>query len=321
MHALSTKIPAYAKFLSPVSARRKPSAIRALQPLVGLPGMISLGGGMPNAKFFPFKSIDFTLQDGSVLKSTDADVKEALQYSPTPGISELVARLKVLQEVEHAPKQPFTVAVIPGSQDGLTKIFDMLIHDQSDNVLVEGPTYSGTLAYLEPKGCGLITVKTDHLGLNPENMRNILDNWDTTKSGKKPRLLYTIPTGSNPTGASMNLERRIEVLKIAQEHDLLIVEDDPYYYMQYAPERVPSLFSLDPDGRVIRTDSLSKIVSSGIRVGFVSGPSELVDAMSLHNQASIMHASGLSQLAVLMVLRWMSVGDPDAKPETAGVPH
>ena len=93
---------------------------------------------MPNAKFFPFKSIDFTLQDGSVLKSTDADVKEALQYSPTPGISELVARLKVLQEVEYAPKQPLTVAVIPGSQDGLTKIFDMLIHDQTDNILFEG---------------------------------------------------------------------------------------------------------------------------------------------------------------------------------------
>jgi kynurenine/2-aminoadipate aminotransferase len=107
----------------------------------------------------------------------------------------------------------------------------------------------------------------------------------------------------------MDLARKKEVYSICQQHDLLIVEDDPYYYMQYAESRTPSLFSLDVDGRVLRTDSFSKILSSGVRVGCVTGPKKLVEQMDLHNQATIMHTSGLSQYAVLTILRHWGVGD------------
>lgn len=302
----------YSAYFTAESARRKPSAIRALQPLVSLPGMISLGGGMPNSALFPFKKMSLTLEDGSVIESSGAELNAALQYSPTPGLPDLVKRLTIMQRAEHQPPEyegGFSVAVVPGSQDGLAKIFDMLVSEE-DSLLIEAPTYSGTLAALEAKGCNLVGVPTDDSGLNPENLRHVLDEW-TPQMGKKPRVLYTIPTGANPTGASMSMERKREVYRIAQEHDLLIVEDDPYYYMQYAAVRTASFFSIDTDGRVLRTDSFSKILSSGVRIGVVTGPKQLVEQMCLHNQATIMHASGLAQHAVLSVLRHWGVGEGD----------
>jgi len=304
----------YTGYYTAESARRKPSAIRALQPLVSLPGMISLGGGMPNAALFPFKKMSLTLDDGTVLESSGAELNAALQYSPTPGLPDLVKRLTIMQKAEHQPPVysgggSLSVAVVPGSQDGLAKIFDMLV-DHDDSLLIEAPTYSGTLAALEAKGCNLVGVPTDDLGLNPEKLAAVLGGWDEARDGgRKPRVLYTIPTGANPTGASMPLERKRQVYAIAQRHGLLIVEDDPYYYMQYAESRTPSFLSLDTDGRVMRTDSFSKILSSGVRIGVVTGPAALVEQMCLHNQATIMHASGLAQHAVLSVLKHWGVGE------------
>ena len=314
MHrTLSKRAMQYGSYLTSESTRRKPSAIRALQPLVSLPGMISLGGGMPNSVLFPFKKITFTLDDGAVIESTSAELNTALQYSPTPGLPDLVKRLNSLQIAEHHPPAypgGMSISVTPGSQDGLAKIFDMLISEK-DSLLIESPTYSGTLAALEAKGCKLVGVPTDELGLNPAELRRVLEQWDLARDGPKPRVLYTIPTGANPTGASMDLIRKKETYAICQAHELLIVEDDPYYYMQYAETRTPSFLSLDVDGRVLRTDSFSKILSSGVRVGFVTGPKALVEQIDLHNQATIMHTSGLSQYAVLTVLKHWGVGDAD----------
>lgn len=301
----------YASYLTPVSMSRKPSPIRALQPLVTLPGMISLGGGMPNPKLFPVSGISFTFSDGAKVDVPPADVSAALQYSPTPGLPELVERLARIQSGEHNCPSPVAIAVTPGSQDGLAKLFDALV-TAGDSIIVEGPTYSGTLAFLEPLGCKIATVPTDTSGLQPEALAALLRGWDVARDGKKPRVLYTIPTGSNPTGASLTLERKRAIYEIAREHGLLIVEDDPYYYLQYSDKRTPSFLSLDVDGRVVRTDSFSKILSAGIRVGFVTGPAELVERICLHNQASIMHNSGLSQTLVLALLRHWRAGEKEA---------
>ena len=340
----------YDNFLCSLAKRRKPSAIRSLQPLVSLPGMISLGGGMPNPSLFPFQSLDLRLKDGTVLQCTEDEVKLALQYSPTPGLPELCQRIKTMlihehlqisfsnsnQKTEHheweetmkekhSRRERLEVAIVPGSQDGLAKIFDMLLEER-DTLLIESPTYSGSLAALEAKGCNLIGIETDELGLNPEALRRTLANWEkdeNTKGKSMPKALYTIPTGSNPTGASMTFKRKQEVYAICREFNLLIIEDDPYYYMQYQDKntdiknqgnylnrgRTHSFLSIDIDERVIRTDSFSKILSSGMRVGVVSGPPELLGKLNLHNQASIMHTSGLSQLAVLRLLQYWGVGD------------
>jgi DNA-binding transcriptional MocR family regulator len=96
-------------------------------------------------------------------------------------------------------------------------------------------------------------------------------------------MLYTVPVGGNPTGVSQTLERKKEIYDIAREHNLLILEDDPYYYLQFG-DKVPSYLSMDTDGRVLRFDSMSKILSSGLRVGWATGPAELVNVMNLVTQ-------------------------------------
>ena len=96
-------------------------------------------------------------------------------------------------------------------------------------------------------------------------------------------MLYTVPVGGNPTGVSQTLERKKEIYQIAREHNLLILEDDPYYYLQFG-DKIPSYLSMDVDGRVLRFDSMSKILSSGLRVGWATGPTELVNVLNLITQ-------------------------------------
>jgi kynurenine/2-aminoadipate aminotransferase len=306
----------YTRFLTRTALARKPSPIRALLPLASRPGMISLGGGMPNPALFPFASLTLGLAGGETLAATPADVREALQYSGTAGLPELLARLRAVQLAEHAPPgPPVACAVVPGSQDGLAKLFDALLED-GDSVIVEAPTYSGSLAYLEAKRCRFVSVPTDGDGLDVAALARALDGWDAPRDGRKPRVLYCIPTGGNPTGASLSARRRHELYALLQRHDLLCIEDDPYYYLGHGggggARRGRSLLSLDVDGRVVRTDSLSKVLSAGLRLGLVTGPEPLLERLLLHNQASLLHPSGLSQMAALLLFRHWRVGEAAA---------
>jgi len=113
--------------------------------------------------------------------------------------------------------------------------------------------------------------------------------------------LYTIPTGSNPTGKSIPFSRKKEIYEIAQQHDLIIMEDDPYYYLQF-DKRIPSFLSLDTDGRVLRFDSFSKIVSSGLRLGFATGPAPLVERLNLHMQVFFLLPTPHHWLALISCL-------------------
>jgi kynurenine/2-aminoadipate aminotransferase len=139
-------------------------------------------------------------------------------------------------------------------------------------------------------------VPCDGGGLIPDALAALLDTWPAR--APKPKALYTIPCGGNPTGATLTVERKRAIYDIARRHNILILEDDPYYWMQFSPERTPSFLSMDVDGRVLRFDSLSKLVSSGLRVGFVTGPAPLVEKIELHAQAAVLHGSGASQALV-----------------------
>ena len=164
---------------------------------------------------------------------------------------------------------------------------------------------------MQPRGCYLASVATDEGGLVPEELEAVLDGWGVAGSGtegkERPRVLYTIPTGANPTGGSLSLERKRSIYEIARrpENDLILLEDDPYYYLQFGSPRVPSLLSMDADGRVMRFDSFSKVLSAGCRLGFATASPALLERMSLHVQSTALHTSGLSQLLVHKLLeRW-----------------
>ncbi|XP_070977567.1 kynurenine/alpha-aminoadipate aminotransferase, mitochondrial-like [Oncorhynchus clarkii lewisi] len=305
----------YARFLTAVSAARKPSPIRILTDIQqrSPPSMISLAAGAPNPNTFPFHSCSFQVKNGDMITFDETMMKRALQYSASSGIPELLTWMKALQKYLHNPptanysaeKGQMDMCVTTGSQEGLCKVFEMLVNP-GDNVLLDAPTYSGTLAALQPLGCNLINVPSDQHGMIPDGLKEVLSRWDPADVHKPhstvPRVLYTIPNGGNPTGASMITQRKRDVYELARQYDLLIIEDDPYYFLQFDKPWAPTFLSMDVDGRIIRTDSFSKILSSGLRIGFVTGPKPLVDRVVLHIQASTMHTSTFPQLMVSQLL-------------------
>lgn len=182
--------------------------------------------------------------------------------------------------------------------------------NEGDSILVENPTYTGALSFLETMKCDLADVLTDEFGIVPESLEKMLANWpESNPSNKKdqprPHCLYTIPSGGNPTGVSATLERKQAVYKICSKYDILILEDDPYYFLQFTEKRFPSYFSMDVDGRVLRCDSMSKILSSGLRIGWVSGPKPLIERLNMHSMVTNLQPSGISQaLAYSLLEKW-----------------
>jgi kynurenine/2-aminoadipate aminotransferase len=296
---LSTKriITDYGPYLSEISSRRQPSAIRKLMPLMAQEGMVSLGGGLPNPSLFPFQSLQFSVtnpENGSaseVLTLSPEELKVALQYSPTPGLPKFVDQLKDLQKREHGDGE-YDVTVTVGSQDGMCKAFEMLIDPEHDELFLENPTYSGALSFLHPFRVKLTPVATDEYGLHPDSLLQALE---ASKHGgrlTKKKVLYTIPTAQNPSGSTLSNNRRLRVYEIAQEHDMIILEDDPYYFLHPNRKDLKSFLSMDTDGRVLRFDSMSKLISSGMRIGFATGPPKLMERLNFHIQATNLHNSG-----------------------------
>lgn len=301
----------YERFLNEVSLARQPSPIRVLTAILAKsgPSMISLAGGLPNPDLFPFQEAEFKLRDGTVLQLNEDKMKVALQYGSTNGLSDLLSFLVKLQRYLHNPPNfhwkrengGIDICVTSGSQDGLVKSFEMLI-SPGDNVIVESPTYASALSGLRPLGCKLLGVESDGNGMIPSSLQAVLTQCEVAKE-TLPKFIYVIPNGVNPTGASLTLERRREIYKIARKYDLLILEDDPYYFLQFIEPRVPSFLSMDEDGRVLRFDSFSKVLSSGLRLGFVTGPAPLVDRLVMHIMVCSMHPAVLSQMMVSEILK------------------
>ena len=263
--------------------------------------MISLGGGMPNPSTFPISSLSMTLRNHQTpLSLSPSELSEGLQYSASFGLPGLVQWTHDWQAKAHQPADDgFGVCYFNGSQHALSVAFDILLNE-GDSILVENPTYSGALALLRTLGIRTIPLETDRHGLVPRSLRSALQQHPSA------RLLYVIPTGQNPSGASLPLERKRELLDLASEHNLLVLEDDPYWNLQLDSEFAAqnrSLFSLDQERRVLRFDSFSKVISAGLRLGFASGPAQLIEKMQLHQQASTLHPSGVSQALLLQILR------------------
>uniref|UniRef100_A0A0N8AIL1 Kynurenine/alpha-aminoadipate aminotransferase, mitochondrial n=2 Tax=Daphnia magna TaxID=35525 RepID=A0A0N8AIL1_9CRUS len=301
----------YTRFINGLSAARKPSPIREMTKLLtqGSPDLVFLASGVPNPSMFPFQGASVTLRDGSTIQLEGKTINDALQYGPTQGYGPLLAQLKEMQQKLHSPPcwTNTEVLITNGSQDGLCKAFEMMMN-LNDHVIVQEPVYAGTLAILNPYKPQYVPVQCDANGLIPEELRRSLESkWksEDTQSSKSdvPKILYVNPAGANPTGVSIPLSRRQEIYQIAKDFDLIIFEDDPYYFLQFDKERTPSFLSLDTDGRVIRFDSLSKVLSSGIRLGYVTGPRELVEPITYHMQVSVLHASSLSQVLVSELLK------------------
>jgi aromatic amino acid aminotransferase I len=199
-----------------------------------------------------------------------------------------------------------------------------MLSQPGDCVLSDYYTFASAVETALPMGVRFIGIEMDSEGILPGSLQETLENWKPEENGnaRKPFLLYLIPTGQNPTGTTQSLERRREIYRVAQAHDMIILEDDPYYFLQMAPYDplgvsrpeaihspadlleviVPSYLSIDVDGRVIRMDSFSKVVSPGSRIGWITAPQEITERYKSHADVSTQGPSGFSQLALFKLL-------------------
>ncbi|KAF9577388.1 hypothetical protein BGW38_007430 [Lunasporangiospora selenospora] len=159
-------------------------------------------------------------------------------------------------------------------------------------------------------------------GMSAVALKTVLDNWGSNPdqaTETKPRVVYLIPTGQNPTGTTMSVQRRHDIMRVAQEHNLILIEDDPYYYLQFSAGDnqseggqglMPTLLSLDTDGRVIRLDTFSKTLAPGCRTGYITANAHFCDIFQYHNEVTIQQPSGFSQalLAEMLVSHWGQEG-------------
>ncbi|KAH8822857.1 TdiD protein [Flagelloscypha sp. PMI_526] len=307
----------YDSFLSDLAKARKPSPIRSLLPLEAKPGMISLLAGKPNPTTFPITGLSISARsprNGGEEEKIDIpkeDIAEALQYGATSGIPRLVQWFTELQRRFHnreaGANEGWRLSVGNGSQDLISKAVSTLVNP-GDPVLVESPVYAGIIPMFSNINCEQIEVNTDAHGIQASSLRTILQGWPKDK--KRPKVLYTVPYGCNPTGMTATLDRRKEVLALAREFDLLLLEDDPYFFLYYGKaERYPSYFSLekslgpeDQVGRVVRFDSLSKVLSAGIRIGFCSAPTPILNLMDRETSTANLQPNSIAQVITYTLL-------------------
>jgi kynurenine/2-aminoadipate aminotransferase len=218
----------------------------------------------------------------------------------------LLTQLKAITEAEHSPSyKDWDLCVTTGSQDALTKAFEMLL-SPGDILVVEAPTYPGALAYLKPMGVRFLAIPTDEHGIRDDVLREQVSAL-SAEDRARCRVLYTIPTGQNPAGVTASPERKKKIYDACRDLDMLILEDDPYWQLDFtaidsdAPRQ--SYMSMDTDQRVLRFDSASKILSSGLRLGWASGPKLLIERLCLATQATTLHASGVPQAMAASLLK------------------
>ncbi|KAJ8089010.1 hypothetical protein PM082_014258 [Marasmius tenuissimus] len=307
----------YGQFLTENAVQRKPSAIHALFPLEQTPGVISLLAGKPNVLTFPFLELSFTARDSRDAGNSDISVpisgpllSQGLQYGATPGINGLLLWFEQLQELVHGRKavgEGWRISIGCGSRELMSKTVQALVNpggpvlvdSNSKNHLDQTPIF-----YTHP--VEVVEIPVDGLGIVPSKLESILETWTDTRATPRPQVLYTIPFGVGPTTSR---ERRIEILKIAKRWDIVILEDDPYYYLSSPSQRAecPSYFSLERDslgevGQVLRYDTLSKIIAPGLSIGWVSGPEALVNAVDTFTSTANLQAGTVSQTVSLALL-------------------
>jgi len=299
----------YSRFVSAISAARQPSLIREMTKVLAAapPEMIPLSGGFPNPAMFPFTSLEMSVTGSPTpLRLSGRELQAALQYLPTPGHTGLLAKLRDLQLKVHSPATEVwgntDMVITSGSQDGLCKTIEMLM-EPGAGVILEDFVYSGTLSILNPYKPVYHIVESDDQGMKPDSLEMVLKGI-VEREEVMPKFIYINPTGANPTGTLLPLKRRQEIYQLCCQYDLLLLEDDPYFFLQFGDKasRPPSFLSLDQEGRVLRFDSFSKVLSSGIRLGFVTGPKALIERIVLHMQVSVLHASSLSQVVTVALM-------------------
>jgi len=251
------------------------------------PSMISFAGGLPALELFPDKALQRCFQ-----RVFEEQGKRALQYAQTAGHPPLRQWLAQQHKRNGHLVSMEGIAVTTGSQQGLSLLAQTLL-DPGDVVFVETPTYIGAIQAFQSFRAQMMMIPCDEQGIIPEELEKKLKQ--TT-----PKFLYLIPNYQNPSGKIMGLERRLELLRVAQAFDLLVVEDNPYGELQFEGERFPNLIELAEN--VIYLGTFSKVLSPGLRVGYVVAEPDIIHHLCQTKEGVDLHSNNLTQRAVLEFL-------------------
>jgi 2-aminoadipate transaminase len=269
------------------------SAIRALFAVANRPEVVSLAGGMPNIADLPLDVVGSVLHD---LITESGPV--VMQYGAGQGEPAMREAICDVMRLEGISAHPDDVSVTVGSQQALDLV-TRLFCDPGDVVLCEAPSYVGALGVFRAYQCQVVHVAMDEHGLEPVALREAIEA--IRLAGKRAKFLYTIPNFQNPSGVSQTLERRQEILAVAAEADLLVVEDNPYGLLGFDADPLPALRSFDED-RVVYLGSFSKTFAPGFRVGWALAPHAVREKLVLAQESATLCPPVFSQFAVTAYL-------------------
>jgi len=271
------------------------SAIRELFKLLGKPGIISFAGGFPDASLFDIEGI--AQASAQALQDNPGG---ALQYGATEGFEPLRTELVKLMGQKGAAIENADLIVTTGSQQALDLVGKTLINP-GDKVIVEGPTFLATIQCFRLYGADLISAPVDDEGVDVDNLEQLI-------ATHKPKFVYLIPTFGNPSGATLSLARRKRILELAVKTGTLVIEDDPYGDLYFDAPPPPSLLALSADvpgsrDWLVHCGSLSKVLSPGLRVGWMVAPAALLGKAVMCKQFSDAHTSTFAQATAAAYLQ------------------
>jgi Transcriptional regulators containing a DNA-binding HTH domain and an aminotransferase domain (MocR family) and their eukaryotic orthologs len=267
------------------------SAIREIFKLLAKPGMISFAGGNPANTALREDVVKYL-----AVEALETNGKAILQYGASEGyppfLESLVAYLKADTGLS-AEKE--NLLPVTGSTQAMDLLCKALINP-GDVILVEDPTFLGNMQCMRLYQAELVPVESDENGI-------ILEALEAAVKQHKPKMLYIIPTFQNPTGRTLSLERRKPIAAMAAKYGFIVAEDDPYRALRYSGEALPTIKSFDEKGFVAYLGSFSKIISPGMRVGFIAANSQLIRKCTIGKQSSDLHTASLNQAIVDLYLR------------------
>ena len=275
----------------------KASAIREILKFTSVPGVISFAAGNPAPEAFPTEKIAELsaelLRDDPVL---------AMQYSITEGYTPLREFLKSWMESRKCFDPNTDDLIITSGAQQANELACKVLLNEGDTLICESPSFIGSLNAFKSYNVNLVGVELEEDGINLEKLEEVL------KNEKNVRILYLIPNFQNPTGRTMSLEKRKAVYELACRYDFMILEDNPYGDLRFAGKHIPSIKSMDAEGRVIYSGTFSKILSPGFRTGYVSAPAPIIQKIVVCKQVADVHSNIWAQV---MCHRFMTSVDLD----------
>lgn len=274
----------YSKFYADRVKPMKGSAIREMFKRMADPEIISLAGGNPASELFPGDELSKIA--GKILMTNPVG---ALQYGTTDGVPAMKECARSRAKKVNSIKDDDMILIMTGANQGIDLTAKALIN-KGDKIIVESPSFIGSLNAFRTYEAELVGVKVDDDGMNMEALEEALKNNDGVK------MIYTIPTFQNPTGTTMPLEKRKRLIELANKYDVVVLEDNPYGDLRFTGEDIPTIKSLDTEDRVVYAGSFSKILSPGMRLGYLVGPEGLLEKVEILKQVNDVHTPVLTQL-------------------------